>query len=214
MTQRPGCSRRAVLGCLVLFSLTILIGVTTIPFAWRVYYIQSESMVPTLHPGDMVIANNWSYLWRKPTRFDIVVFRAPDWALRPGQAPEKTLFVQRIIGVPGDVIEIKAGKGVYLNGKLLQEPYTNGAPEYSMKIVDGLVYEYDDMGGMWKGGPHMMRVEVLDPEERRRVFETPTQPIPPGKYLVLGDNRNNSSDSHFWGLLDESRIIGKVLFRR
>jgi signal peptidase I len=103
---------------------------------------------------------------------------------------------------------------VYLNGKLLQEPYTNGAPEYSMKIVDGLVYEYDDMGGMWNGGPHMMRVEVLDPEERRRVFETPTQPIPPGKYLVLGDNRNNSSDSHFWGLLDESRIIGKVLFRR
>jgi signal peptidase I len=190
----------------------ILVYLLIRPYLVQPFYIPSESMVPTLQVGDVVMVGKFSYRWSKPQRFDIVVFRAPDWALRPGQIPGKTDFVKRLIGLPGDVIEVKAGEGLYLNGKLLKEPYINGVPNYSMKIVDGLVYEYDDMGGMWKGGPHMMRVEVLDPEEQRRVFETPSQPIPPGKYLMLGDNRNNSSDSHHWGLLDSERVVGKALF--
>jgi len=198
----------------VVLSLTILMGVVSIPFAFRIYYIQSEAMAPTLSAGDVVIVSRWSYLWSKPARFDIVVFRAPEWALRPGQIPGKTEFVKRLIGLPGDVIEVKAGEGLYLNGKLLKEPYINGIPQYSMKIIDGIVYEYDEAGNVWKGGPHMMRVNVLEAAERQRVFTTPSQPIPPGKYLMLGDNRNNSSDSHHWGLLDANRITGKVLFVR
>mgnify|MGYP001773640418 CR=1 FL=1 len=214
MNTRSGCKRRATLGCMVSTSLIILALVGTIPFTFRFYYIPSEGMVPTLKPGDTVIASRWSYLWRKPARFDIVVFKPPAWALRPAQAPERTEFVQRIIGVSGDVIEIKADKGVYLNGRLLKEPYTNAVPQYSLKIIDGIVYVYDDMDNVWKGGPNMMHVEVLDPAERQRVFTTPSQPIPPGKYLMLGDNRNNSNDGHFWGLLDENRITAKVLFVR
>ncbi len=191
----------------------ILVYLLIRPYLVQPFYIPSESMVPTLQVGDVVMVGKFSYRWSKPQRFDIVVFRAPDWALRPDQVPGKTDFVKRLIGLPGDVIEIKAGEGVYLNGKLLKEPYINGVPQYSMKIVDGLVYEYDEATDqMWKGGPHMMRVAVLDPAERQRVRQTPSQPIPPGKYLMLGDNRNNSSDSHHWGLLDANRVVGKALF--
>ncbi len=51
------------------------------------------------------------------------------------------------------MIEIKAGEGLYLNGKRIEEKYISGIPQYSMKIIDGIVYEYNDFGDVWKGGP-------------------------------------------------------------
>lgn len=190
----------------------ILVYLIIRPYLVQPFYIPSESMVPTLLVGDVVMVGKYPYRLGTPQRFDIVVFRAPDWALNPWQIPGKTDFVKRLIGLPGDVIEIKAGEGLYLNGKRLEERYISGIPQYSMKVIDGLVYEYDEFGNVWKGGPHMNRVPVLEDEEREKVFEVPSQPIPKGKYLVLGDNRNGSSDSHHWGLLDAERVVGKALF--
>ncbi|MCS6924125.1 MAG: signal peptidase I [Fimbriimonadales bacterium] len=190
----------------------ILVYLIIRPYLVQPFYIPSESMVPTLRVGDVVMVGKFSYRLSEPKRFDIVVFRAPDWALNPWQTPGKTDFVKRLIGLPGDVIEIKAGEGLYLNGKLLNEPYLNGIPQYSMKIIDGWVYEYNDFGDVWKGGEHTMRQPVIDKAERQRVLSSPSEPIPPGRYLMLGDNRNNSSDGHHWGLLDARRVVGKALF--
>lgn len=190
----------------------ILVYLIIRPYIAQPFYIPSESMVPTLKVGDVVMVGKYSYRFSEPKRFDIVVFRAPDWALNPWQTPGKTDFVKRLIGLPGDIIEVRAGEGLYLNGKLLKEPYLNGIPQYSMKIIDGWVYEYNDFGDIWKGGENTMRKPVFDEAERQKVLRTPSQPIPKGKYLMLGDNRNNSSDGHHWGLLDAKRVVGKALF--
>jgi signal peptidase I len=173
-------------------------------------------MVPTLKVGDVVMVGKYSYRFSEPKRFDIVVFRAPDWALHQWQTPGKTDFVKRLIGLPGDIIEVKAGEGLYLNGKLLNEPYLKETPKYSMKVINGWVYtlEYRTFGEIQitKGGENTFRLTVTSDEERRMVLSTPSQPIPKGKYLMLGDNRNESSDGHHWGLLDAKRVVGKALF--
>jgi len=194
----------------------ILVYLIIRPYVAQPFYIPSESMVPTLKVGDVVMVGKYSYRFSEPRRFDIVVFRAPDWALNPWQTPGKTDFVKRLIGLPGDIIEVKAGEGLYLNGKLLNEPYLKETPKYSMKVINGWVYtlEYGTFGGIQitKGGENTISLTVTSDEERRMVLSTPSQPIPKGKYLMLGDNRNNSSDGHHWGLLDAKRVVGKALF--
>ena len=194
----------------------ILVYLIIRPYVAQPFYIPSESMVPTLKVGDVVMVGKYSYRFSEPKRFDIVVFRAPDWALHQWQTPGKTDFVKRLIGLPGDIIEVKAGEGLYLNGKLLNEPYLKETPKYSMKVINGWVYtlEYRTFGEIQitKGGENTFRLTVTSDEERRMVLSTPSQPIPKGKYLMLGDNRNNSSDGHHWGLLDAKRVVGKALF--
>jgi signal peptidase I len=194
----------------------ILVYLIIRPYVAQPFYIPSESMVPTLKVGDVVMVGKYSYRFSEPKRFDIVVFRAPDWALNPWQTPGKTDFVKRLIGLPGDIIEVRAGEGLYLNGKLLNEPYLKETPKYSMKVINGWVYtlEYRPFGEIQitKGGENTISLTVTSDEERRMVLSTPSQPIPKGKYLVLGDNRNNSSDGHHWGLLDAKRVVGKALF--
>jgi len=194
----------------------ILVYLIIRPYVAQPFYIPSESMVPTLKVGDVVMVGKYSYRFSEPKRFDIVVFRAPDWALHQWQTPGKTDFVKRLIGLPGDIIEVKAGEGLYLNGKLLNEPYLKETPKYSMKVINGWVYtlEYRTFGEIQitKGGENTFRLTVTSDEERRMVLSTPSQPIPKGKYLMLGDNRNESSDGHHWGLLDAKRVVGKALF--
>ena len=194
----------------------ILVYLIIRPYVAQPFYIPSESMVPTLKVGDVVMVGKYSYRFSEPKRFDIVVFRAPDWALNPWQTPGKTDFVKRLIGLPGDIIEVRAGEGLYLYGMLLNEPYLKETPKYSMKVINGWVYtlEYGPFGGIQitKGGENTISLTVTSDEERRMVLSTPSQPIPKGKYLMLGDNRYNSSDGHHWGLLDAKRVVGKALF--
>jgi signal peptidase I len=135
--------------------------------------IPSESMVRTLLIGDHVLVSRFGYdagvpftnwhvsLWRQPVRQQVVVFHAP----LPGQ-PD---FVKRVIGLPGDRVDIRAG-AVWINGKPLSEPYLSETP---------------------------------DPWENRGPYL-----VPPGKYFVMGDNRNNSYDSRFWGFVPRSAIVG------
>lgn len=191
----------------------ILVYLVVRPFVAQPFYIPSESMVPTLQVGDLVMVGKFNYRIGEPQRGDIVVFRAPDHALNPGQIPGKTDFIKRLIGKPGDVIEIKSGEGVYRNGQLLKEPYVSEPPNYSMKILNGNVYSKDSMGFSWyEGGNGIKQQEVTDPELQAKLENAPSEPIPPGKYLVLGDNRPFSSDGHHWGLLESHRVVGKALF--
>jgi len=113
--------------------------------------------IPFIDPGD----NPVHYLFRRPRRGDVVVFRFPG-------NPERD-FIKRIIGEPGDTVEIK-NNTVYINGGPLDEPYITSKPNYTY-------------------GP---------------------QEVPPKQYFVLGDNRNNSYDSHVWGFLPEENIIGQA----
>lgn len=140
------------------------------PFVVQAFYIPSISMEPTLKVYDRILVNKFIYRLTEPRRFDIAVFRAPEAAMSAGGQKD---YIKRIIGLPGDVLEIRRYEGVFVDGKKLEEPY----------IGPDQVPNYD-----W--GP----------------FE-----VPPGKVFVLGDNRNDSNDSHLWGFLDRDRILGKAM---
>lgn len=125
--------------------------------------VQGKDMEPTLHEGDLILVTKRIEQLR---RGDIVIFRYPG-------DPSKS-FIKRVVGLPGEVIEIREGK-VLVNGQYLQE---------------------DD----------------LDSQLNRFPYKgTPTR-IPEGKYYVMGDNRDNSNDSRFWGPLSKELIQSKVAF--
>lgn len=128
------------------------------------YEVQSISMEPTLHEGQYLIVSKIAYWFHGPERGDIIV-------LDPPNGRSEIPYIKRVIGLPGEKIEVHDGR-VWINGMALNEPYISGPPTYTEN-------------------------RVLGDEE----------------YLVLGDNRNNSSDSHIWGVLPRDHIIGKSIFR-
>jgi signal peptidase I len=136
-------------------------------------YIPSGSMLPTLQINDRIIIDRTAYQTKLPARGDIVLFTPPPSLLEiaPGVGTE-TPFIARVIGLPGETLEVKQGK-VYINQKLLAEPYLAEAPQYQ-----------------W--GP----------------IEVPAESL-----IVLGDNRNNSLDSHYWGMLPRQNLLGKAVWR-
>jgi signal peptidase I len=138
-------------------------------FAAEPRFIPSSSMEPTLQIDDHLIIDKISYHLQAPKRGDMVVF-SPTANLQKEHF--KDAFIKRIIGLPGDKVEIKSGK-VYINNRALTENYIKEKPKY----------EY---------GP------ISVPSER---------------YLVLGDNRNNSYDSHYWGFVPRENLIGKATLR-
>jgi signal peptidase I len=143
----------------VLFTLLIYILVRT--FLFENYRVVGRSMEPTLQNDQFLVVSKLAYRLHQPQRGDIIVFRDP--------RDETRKLIKRIIGLPGDVVEIDNGT-VIVNGHPLDEPYIESPGRYS---------------------------------------EAP-QTIPEGQYFVLGDNRNNSSDSHAWGTLPKDLIVGKA----
>jgi len=151
----------------VALSAVLAFGIRT--FVAEARYIPSGSMLPTLQINDRLIIDKVSYHFTQPERGDIVVFQ-PTEELR--QQNFKDAFIKRIIGLPGDTIEVKDDT-VFVNGEALSENYLQDYPDYE-----------------W--GP---------------------QTVPEDQYLVLGDNRNNSYDSHYWGFVPRENIIGRAVVR-
>jgi len=143
--------------------LALIIFLVVNTFTGR-YEVQSISMEPTLHEGQYLIVSKVAYWFHAPERGDIIVLDPPN---HQSDIP----YIKRVIGLPGEKVEIREGR-VWINGIALNEPYVSGPPAYSESLVLGK-----------------------------------------DEYLVLGDNRNNSSDSHIWGILPRENIIGKSVFR-
>ncbi|MBO8137732.1 MAG: signal peptidase I [Desulfotomaculum sp.] len=143
--------------------IAVILAVIIRTFIVEPFYIPSGSMEPTLMINDRIIVSKVSYYFGEPERGDIVVFKYP-------KDPSKN-FVKRLIGKPGDVVELRSSK-LYVNGQEVPENY----------LLPGI--RYADYGPV---------------------------KIPDGHYLMLGDNRNNSEDSRYWGFLPEDLIIGKAV---
>lgn len=135
-------------------------------------YIPSDSMVPTLNIGDRLVVEKVSYRFKEPTNGDIIVFEPPDILQQQGYSKDQA-FIKRIIGLPGQTLDIKNGR-VFIGDRPLEEDYIAELPDY-----------------FWQG-------PVTIPEDQ---------------YFVMGDNRNNSNDSHIWGFLPKENIIGRAVFR-
>lgn len=118
------------------------------------------SMQPTLKQGYLLVVNKLAYRWGEPKRGDIIVFHHA--------GIENQDYIKRIIGLPGDTVEVSGGI-VTVNGTPLTEPYIKEMPRYTL-----------------------------------------TEKVPAGKLFVLGDNRNQSDDSHTWGFVDMEWVVGKA----
>jgi signal peptidase I len=112
---------RAVLEWGILLAAAVVIAIVVKTFLFQPFYIPSESMSPTLEKGDRVLVNKLSYRLHDPRRGDVVVFSAPEVEKREGYDD----LVKRIVGLPGDTVEGRAGH-VYIDGKRLAEPYLHG----------------------------------------------------------------------------------------
>ncbi|MDQ2992169.1 MAG: signal peptidase I [Candidatus Eremiobacteraeota bacterium] len=158
-----------------------------ITFVVRTYYIPSESMVPTLLVHDVLLVNKFEYRFHEPHRGDVVVFPPP--IVEPGSDDD---FIKRTIGTPGDTLKIQGGT-VYINGQPLVEPYIAERPNYNLEIKNYGVYSDQN---------HPGQMIALDPKEANippKSMWTAPDRIPPHCYFMMGDNRNDSDDSHMWG---------------
>jgi signal peptidase I len=180
---------------------TVVIAVFVITFVVQAFQIPSPSMENTLLVGDYLLVNKLTYgggsagdylmPYRRVQRGDIVVFHYP---VDPAQH-----FVKRVVGLPGDRVRM-VNKQVLVNGVPLKEPYVHFS------------YPADD--GFRDNFPRLDATAGLTPEwwlQLRKLVEDGQLIVPEGHYFVMGDNRDNSSDSRYWGFVPRANIIGRPL---
>ncbi|QIR39134.1 signal peptidase I [Tolypothrix sp. PCC 7910] len=186
-SQQPDHSWIAELGRTVVLSIVLALGIRT--FVAEARWIPSGSMEPTLHgtpnqwEADKIIVDKLKYKFSDPQRGDIVVFSPTD-ELQKEQYHDA--FIKRVIGLPGEKVELRNGK-VFINNKPLPE-------EKYLSNQQRTVIDVCTSG-------------------QQPPFLAQSQTIPQNAYLVLGDNRNSSYDSRCWGVVPRQNIIGRAVLR-
>jgi len=189
----------------------ILVFLIIRPFFVQAFFIPSESMENTLlgHDAgsnkftgsnhtdtvhDHIFVNKLIYRYSEPQRGDIIVFRAPADADAEHSDPaeqKENVLIKRLIGIPGDRIQVKEAQ-VTLNGQttMAHAVFRNG-----VQLVEPYIKE--PMGDQPPSAKYAVSSELV---------------LKPGQLFVMGDNRNDSNDSRYWGPLDRDRVIGKANF--
>jgi signal peptidase I len=185
-------------------------------FIYEPFRIPSSSMMPTLLIGDFIVVNKFAYGVRLPVlntlvletgtpeRGDVAVFRYPGrQPPLPTDAPIGTDFIKRVIGLPGDVIRVEANR-VSVNGQPVGytpgEIYVGEGPGAGMT---GSRLYTEALGG---GHDHL----ILADHPLRAPMGNGEWTVPAGHYFVMGDNRDESDDSRFWGFVPESALSGRA----
>ncbi|HEY9790322.1 MAG TPA: signal peptidase I [Candidatus Obscuribacterales bacterium] len=195
---------------LIVVTLVLLIAIRW-TFA-EARYIPSSSMEPTLQIEDRLLVEKISgHLGLPVHRGDILVFYPPPSEMPGGHdlnndpltllgrytglplLPYEPAYIKRVIGLPGDRLRVQRGVGVFINEQLLDEPYIKEKPNYDLSMLG-------DIGGRSANG------DIVRPygDSKDQII------VPAGHFFMMGDNRNNSEDSHVWGFLDQKRIIGRA----
>jgi signal peptidase I len=198
-------------------AVAVLIALAIRAFVVEPYRIPSGSMFPTLLIGDHLFVNKFVYGikvpftrirlpgLREPRRGDVVVFtvakRGPQ-TLPADQHPELSTeeFVKRIVGIPGDRLEFRGG-ALWLNGERIEtRPLDESFEDELGRRLAVAEVSFDERS-----------FRVLDDPEIT-LPEPPPVTVPPGRYFMLGDNRDHSKDSRFWGTVDIADLKGPALF--
>jgi signal peptidase I len=190
-------------------------------FLFEPFKIPSGSMIPTLLVGDLILVNKFTYGIRLPVinlkitegtppqRGDVMVFRYP---------PKPSLdYIKRVVGVPGDTVAY-LNKRLTINGKTID---TKALPEFFDEDAMRYFKQFEETLG---DKPHRLLndddrpafVPGADPFEGRAgcnyTIEGVTCKVPEGSYFMMGDNRDNSLDSRYWGFVPDKNIVGKAFF--
>lgn len=190
-------------------------------FLYEPFKIPSSSMVPTLVVGDLILVNKFTYGIRlpiinkkiininNPQRGDVMVFKYPkDTALD---------YIKRVVGVPGDKI-VYRNKRLTVNGKkisyqplpdYLDEEHLSYSKQY-MENLTGVAHRIlnDERAPSFVQNPDAFPQHELCTYDIEGFACT----VPPGQYFMMGDNRDNSLDSRYWGFVPDQNIVGKAFF--
>jgi signal peptidase I len=172
-------ARRAAIEWGIIIAAVVLCTILLRTFVIQSFYIPSASMSPTLQVGNRIVVDKLSYHLHSVNRGDIVVFARP-----PLEDQEYADLVKRVIGLPGETISSK-NCAVYINGKLLDEPWLPKSSSSCTRGLPGDPYPQYDLPG-------------------------PVH-IPAGEYYVMGDNRTDSEDSRYFGPIPASLIVGRAV---
>ena len=185
----------------------ILIVFVLRSFIVEPFRIPSGSMLPSLHVGDFILVNKYSYGIRlpiinkklfsveSPKRGDVMVFRYP--------VDPKLNFIKRVIGLPGDVLSYK-DKKLSINGQPI-EMESNGRYAYQqIKLKGRSAAQFSET---IDDSAHQI---LLDDSRASRDLEQVV--VPAGHYFVMGDNRDHSNDSRYWRFVPESNVVGHAFF--
>jgi len=183
---------------------TVILALFGTSFIVQAFKIPSASMESTLLIGDHLLVNKFVFgghgAWyekllpyRSLERGDIIVFKYP--------YQDHQHFVKRVIGLPGDRLKV-VDQRVYVNGRVLAEPYV---VHDSTAGYDPLNYAFPPMGNQLYSTP----VQPEWAHEIKKYVRGDEIVVPPGKYFAMGDNRDHSLDSRYWGFVDRDAIMGR-----
>lgn len=208
MSERRSGSLLETVKTLV-YAVAIALFVRT--FLYEPFNIPSGSMKPTLLVGDYLFVSKFAYGYSRyslpfslpvfegrlfaslPERGDVAVFKLP--------SDNRTDYIKRVVGLPGDKIQVKDGV-LYVNG----EPVRREPAGSFVEDIDGRGIAVPILEETLPGGRFYMTIDITrqGPLDNTRVYE-----VPPGHVFAMGDNRDNSLDSRYWGFVPRENIIGK-----
>lgn len=185
---------------------TVVLALFATTFLAQAFKIPSSSMVPALLVGDHLLVNKFIFgtdgRWydrflpfRSIRRGDVIVFKYP--------YEDHPYYVKRVIAIPGDRVRI-SDQRVYVNGSLLKEPYAIHDPS----SADPYMFNFPPADPFIISGeitPEWLRALQVNTRDGELV-------VPGGQYFVMGDNRDHSSDSRYWGFVPRDAIVGEPMF--
>jgi signal peptidase I len=194
-----------------------LVAVFIRTFLFEPFNIPSGSMIPTLLVGDYLFVEKYSYgysryslpfspdlfpgrIWGAvPHRGDVMVFRYP-----PDPSED---YIKRVIGLPGDTVQLRHGQ-LYINGKEVPRK-PDGTYVDDESGIGMVLRQYLETLPGSAGAPPVTH-RILKATDQGEANNTGVYTVPPGELFVLGDNRDNSADSRFWGFVPMQNLVGKA----
>lgn len=179
--------RNVIRACIlfVVLGIPVVAVAAIVAFAilFKTYSVPGAAMEPTLRVRDVVVAARFTSVGFEPSDGDVVVFVPP--------IPTSGPFIKRVVGVPGDALRITNGI-LCRNGRVVSEPFTKNKTDYELAIENS---------GIYVDGSRLDETDANIPPARD--WQQPDR-LPAGCYIVLGDNRNDSEDSHIFGCAQRS----------